>query len=250
MLTFRFGTHHFSGISPLGSNIQTHAARPQVARAFSLTVILLGAILAALGGIILYTEAAIFLKSGGGRNERLSPLVSGTYATGLSGFSNRILMLDCDEALNSTFGKLQPADTRVAYAQNCLQAADDVLKRRPSDGLAHLVKANAYQYLGDNQAMARSLVLSQHMSPGEGWIADGRLRLGLPIYPDLPADAAAAVAADVALLASSRRSAAWLARLYLRKDKSPEVLLSLVDILPDGSKANVLAEIRAATRLR
>jgi hypothetical protein len=203
-----------------------------------------------LGGALLWNEAAIFFRGGDGRAERLSPLTSGTYKTGVSVFSNRTLMLDCDEALTSTFGRLQPATVRRNYAESCVAAADEVLARRPTDGLAYLVKANAYAFLDNRDGMMEALRLSQSLAPQEGWIADGRLRLALPLYLDLPEALQKAIASDVAVLASSRRSAAWLARLYLRKDKSPEVLLQLLDTLPDASKGNVLAEIRTATSLR
>lgn len=203
-----------------------------------------------LGGILLWNEAAIFLRSGDGRAERLAPLENGTYKTGVSVFSNRTLMLDCDEAMTSTFARLQPATVRRSYAENCIVAADRILSRRPTDGLAHLVKANAYAHLQNRERMNEALGLSQALSPQEGWLANGRLRLALPLYQDLPDALKAAVAADVAVLAASRGSSAWLAQLYLRKDKNPEVLLQILDTLPDALKANVLAEIRKATSLR
>ncbi|MCY1708339.1 hypothetical protein [Pannonibacter sp. SL95] len=219
-------------------------------RSFALTIVVLGAVLALLGGVLLWNEAALFLKSGDGRGARLAPLTNGTYTTGVSVFSNRTLMLDCDEALTSTFGRLQPSAVRRSYAESCIAAADDVLARRPTDGLAYLVKANAYAFLENRDGMIDALRLSQALAPQEGWIADGRLRLALPLYMDLPDALQKAIAADVAVLASSRRSAAWLARLYLRKEKGPDVLLQILDTLPDASKGNVLAEIRTATSLR
>lgn len=224
--------------------------RPTADHLFAITVITLGTVMTLLGAVVLWNEAAVFLKSGGSRADRLAPLATGAYSTGISVFSNRTLMLDCDEALNSTFGRLQTQDVRKAYARSCLAAANDVLHRRPTDGMAYLVKANAHAFLGEPDQMTEALILSQSLSPQEGWIADGRLRLALPLYGDLTDEARAAVASDVAVLAASRRSAAWLARLYLRKDKSPETLLQILDTLPDSAKANVLAEIRSATKLR
>ncbi|NBN78585.1 hypothetical protein GWI72_09925 [Microvirga tunisiensis] len=200
-----------------------------------------------IGAVVLWQETSIFLTSGQSRSERLAPLLTGDVQTGLSGYANRILLQDCDEAMNSTFGRLLPQDTRRAYAGNCDRLADEVLDQRPADGLALLIKASANFILGNDSEAAAALTLSQKLSPGEGWLADGRLKQGLPRYADLPDEAKAALTQDVALLASSRRSAAWLARLYLRRDGRQEVLATLFEALPDASKRNVLAEIRAAS---
>lgn len=132
---------------------------------------------------------------------------------------------------------------RAAESGSCLLEIDNALRLTPTAADLWLVKAHLLLAGGEfGEPVFDALRVSYRVAPREGWIAAGRVVIGLRIFPLLPADLQDRVKHDLAIVLTYPTLSAPLVEAYtsdltLRRAAAP----ALVD-LPDQQFA-AFAEI-------
>ncbi len=201
--------------------------------------------LATAGLFTVIGESSVFFTRSGNQAERLQPIYDGAARISLSTYSNKLLMRDCDEAITSLYAQLLPQDQRLAGARHCLDLARQVTGASPANGVAWLIQAKAHDLLGDSASALAAVRRSQEASAGEGWLAISRLRFLLPRAAAMDEAIEAVITPDVTLLAMSQNGAAPLAELYRQQGENGQVLIGIIDSLPNDPKARFLRQLRA-----
>ncbi|WP_186392504.1 MULTISPECIES: hypothetical protein [unclassified Pannonibacter] len=203
----------------------------------------LGLALAGLDAVI--GESSAFFTRSGSQSERLQPIYDGTARISLSTYSNMLLMRDCDDAMVSPYAQLLPQEQRHAGARHCLGYAREVIASSPASGVAWIIQAKAHDLLGDTASALAAVKRSQEASAGEGWLAISRLRFLLPRTPVMGEAGEAVIIQDVTLMAMSQNGAAPLAELYKQQGANGQVLIGIIDRLPNEPKSRFLRHLRA-----
>lgn len=151
----------------------------------------------------------------------------------------------CDRALRGPFAALQTADRRARLAWRCADLAGAILARAPTLGLAHLVRAEAALVRADPAGFSQALTLAQRTAPAEGWLAQRRLDLALPVWADLSAKAQGAVGADAALLIAAPRYRGAMAQRWHAEPQIRPVLVSAAKTLPPGAQRAFLHAVKS-----
>jgi hypothetical protein len=114
-----------------------------------------------------------------------------------------------------------------AGAPDCLALIEDGLRTAPYSGELWLAKAAALlKARRVDNSLFEALRMSYRTSRKEGWVASGRVLLGLRLYPVLPPDLAKDVDGDLALVIqydqfSGVLTTAYTAENSLRKAAQP-----------------------------
>jgi len=140
------------------------------------------------------------------------------------------------------FGLLPEAPQRQVR-EACAGLAQEVLKRSPTTGLAHLVLA---QGADDDEMRSKTLVVAQATSPLEAFQVKLRTTVALKHSDGLNANALSAVQTDVALLLSADWGRRWLASAYLAEDSNRQILTAAVEKVPASDQSAFLAVLRQA----
>lgn len=132
---------------------------------------------------------------------------------------------------------------------NCLALIDDALRAAPSNGELWLFKASMMISRGDfGESTFNALRNSFRVAPVEGWIASGRVVLGLRLYSALPADLQDRVDQDLRLVLRFPTLVRPLAEAYasdslLRASAAP-VLRGLPGDLMQAFVGNIQSVLR------
>lgn len=147
--------------------------------------------------------------------ERFSRLEHGTARGGLSTFKNRVVLLDCLEALEDIYGRAQPTVRRKAVMNHCHTLALEIAHWEPLHSLAWLVSSSASGGLGKQGAFNHALAMSQHTAPGALWLARSRTYLVEQYYEDLNVKTRSAARKDFTLLMKNLSGRRYLAHQYV-----------------------------------
>ncbi len=140
------------------------------------------------------------------------------------------------------FGLLPEASKRPVR-EACAGLAQDVLRRSPTTGLAHLVLA---QGADTDERRSETLVLAQATSPLEAFQVKLRTVVGLKNFDGLNERALAAVQKDVAVLLSADWGRRWLASAYLADESNREFLTAAIEKAPASDQSAFLAALKRA----
>lgn len=205
------------------------------------------ALLLGLGLYAVWLEGRAFLMTPVSDAERFSALVERRGVAGLSVFSTRYLLEDCDAALTGAYGRFQPEERRRAAATACRDIAADAVERSRMDGLAHTTGARASAMLGDMQAAASGLLQSARATPHEMWQAHRRLLVMREWTLDEDAALAEQFRRDMAVLAATREGRERLARWYVAQPERRDLIAAVVDGQGEHAKRDFLNAVRAAS---
>jgi hypothetical protein len=160
----------------------------------------------------------------------------------------RSLMDVCDSGLRGPYGAMQPKDLRDRMAERCAGLAMAILRRSPTDAIAHLVRAEAALYDGDMAGFAQALTLAQRNAPSEGWIAQRRIDLVAMVAGPVPDPLRAGLDADLALLFGTPEYLRALALIYQQRETMRPFLTAAAELQPPEVQARFLALLRSAAR--
>ncbi len=205
------------------------------------------ALLLGLGLYAAWLEGRAFLVTPVSDADRFAVLVERRGVTGLSVYSTRYLLEDCDTALTGAYGRLQPEERRRAAATACRDIAAEAVARSRMDGLAHTIGARASAALGDMQAAAAGLIRSARATPHEMWQAHRRLLVMREWALDEDPALAGQFRRDMAVLAATREGRERLARWYVAQPERRDLIASVVDGQGEHAKRDFLNAVRAAS---
>jgi len=194
-----------------------------------------------------WVEGRAFFVTPTSDADRFSALVERHGVAGLSVFSTRYLLQDCDAALTGAYGRLQPEERRSAAATACRDIAAEAVERTPMDGLAHTTGARASAVLGDMRAAVTSLLRSAGATPHEMWQAQRRLLVMREWALDEEPALAEQFRRDMAVVAATREGRHWLARWYVGAPERRDLIASVVDGQGEFAKRDFLNAVRAAS---
>jgi hypothetical protein len=141
--------------------------------------------------------------------------------------------------------RLLPVRDQKQLGEGCRNLANEVLRTNPSRALAHLTLAIAADQAADFTTMQTALVRAQTNAPEEGWLADWRMRLALPHYPNLSQAARIGFESDVALLMGTPVLRQAVVAQYLSQESARELLIAIAEQQPARIQNAFFYEIRA-----
>lgn len=199
-----------------------------------------------VGAYAAWLEARAFFVTPVSDTDRFSALADHRGVAGLSVFSTRYLLQDCDAALTGAYGRLQPDERRRAVAAACRDIAAAAVAQSRMDGLAHTIGARASAVLGNLEEAARSLLESAGATPHEMWQAQRRLLVMREWALDGDPALAEQFRRDMAVAAATREGRHWLARWYAGQPDRRELIVSVVEGQGEHAKRDFLNAVRAA----
>lgn len=123
------------------------------------------------------------------------------------------ILAACTTSPGATEGSEEASASPVPAA--CLDAIDGVLDAAPYSGELWLYRAAVLVSSGDVGPDAMTALRRSYLTTRrEGWIASGRVVLGLRLYPLLPADLRQSVRGDLAIVAANPALAAPVIAAY------------------------------------
>lgn len=189
-------------------------------------------------------EASLFFDSGTTNAARFDRLERNAPSSGLSSHSSKIALVDCNRALASFHGRIQPAERRKIVFEHCRDYAKKVLDRNPSDGLAWYVTAEASAGLEDYDGFNEALYMSHAVTAHEAWIADVRVRLSLEQLDRLSPAVRENVSADIATLTLSEDGAMRLSRIYTAGETQKDFIVTVVEALEPDQQRRFVRNLR------
>ncbi|MBN9317447.1 MAG: hypothetical protein J0I99_17010 [Devosia sp.] len=200
------------------------------------------------GFIAAYAEASSYFSSGATPKESFDALVGNEQVRGLSVASSRLVLDNCYDAIVGVYGRLQTATTRDLVASKCLVQADAISNEMPSYSYAWYVGALASWELGDASKLAYHLLQSQLSGPTEQWIAELRVKLVEDNRERLTSDVLQLNDRDLALLVTSYRGVASIAKRYVDDPSFRERITAVVENLPADEQQRFVANVEIAAR--
>lgn len=200
--------------------------------------------------LTVFAEARIFLVNRLDQHEQFQPILSEEPVYGPSTYSKRLYLDDCLEALTSVRGRTLPPADRTALATSCREEALAISETNPTNGFAFYIAALAGAALDDKEAFNTRLAESRKVSPGEGWLAELRVRLADEKKGLLDPVGEMAFDGDVFTLARSRRRVGLLAQKAVVDKAFRKRVVAVVETLPEADKRAFLNAFRSAMRGR
>lgn len=219
-------------------------------RSIEVAIPALCALMLGVGLYAAWMEGRAFLTTPVSDEERFSALAEGRDAVGLSAYSTRYLLQDCEAALTEAYGRLQPEERRRAVAASCRDVAADAIGRSRLDGFAHTVSARASAMLGDIGDAHAGVRRSAQTTPHEMWQAQRRLLVVREWSLDEDPATAELFRRDIAVLANTRDGRRWLARWYVAQPERRDLIASVVDGQEERAKRDFLNAVRSASAAR
>lgn len=214
----------------------------------SVSKALLGGAFAAVfasGAAAAFLEAQPFFHSGWNGASRLDELLEGNQLLGLSTFAKAYSLRDCDAALTSPYGRMQPQERRTRAAEVCLAAGRQVADRNPANGQALVVAARSAAMLGHIADATRLLRNSSFVTPYELWIAERRVQVVWEWNLFAETELVLIHRRDIAGIGTSSSGREWLARWYLIRPELRETIVSAIDQLSEADRRAFLEVVRA-----
>jgi hypothetical protein len=205
------------------------------------------ALLFCAAGWSLYVEAGAYDIGTGADARRLERIEGGRLAPAFSSASAEDALTECDWAMTSLFGTLQPGGRVRGIAAACAKLAGDVAADRPTSAHAFLIRALAASRLGDVEELNRALVLCQRYAPNSQWLARARMALAERHEAELSDASRAAEDADIAVLVHSYHGIEAVAERDLRDPAARERITGVVETLATQDQARFLSRVRQAS---
>lgn len=152
-------------------------------------------------------------------------------------------MMACDDWMTSAFGVFANKQAHENIAMSCDTRADSILAHTPSFSVAYLVKSGVARSLGDTQAAAEALALSQKTAPNEGFLATRRLRLAFLIGAEALGHAAEN---DIIIVTDQNRYRGFVAQYYWAYPQHRDWLTRAFEKLEPQQARRVLNAIKQA----
>ncbi|WP_460273035.1 hypothetical protein [Celeribacter sp. ULVN23_4] len=149
----------------------------------------------------------------------------------------------CNEALIAPMSAVVSQESYHRVAAQCLGYATEIAEQVPVWGLGQFSIARAAFASGDLDGARAALSLSAELSSYEGWIARKRVLLAFDprweMAPETLGD-------DLVLLLHETEGQGWLARLFLSRPETREVILAVAETLPMAAQRGFLNAVRKA----
>lgn len=137
-------------------------------------------------------------------------------------------------------------DSRTLRNERCLAVVDTALRTSPALGELWLFKADRLLRAAQTGPAIEALRNSYATASREGWIAGGRVVLGLKLYPLLPADIQENVVADLHLVLRYPELAEPIVEAYRKNGPLRRAALSALQKLPPDLLEMFVATVRPA----
>jgi hypothetical protein len=111
----------------------------------------------------------------------------------------------------------EPGSTQPANAIDCVKGIDNALQLAPFSGELWLERARRLLLAGEfGEPVFETLRIAYRVAPREGWIASGRVVLGLRMFPLLPSDLRGRVKDDLGIVLTNTQLSAPLVDAYAK----------------------------------
>ena len=177
-------------------------------------------------------EAAPFFASGTSIESKFASLSVEMDPPGLSFFSKRMVLDDCNFTLNSiSIVMLDDAD-QTSIRRNCGAVASAIVAEAPSFSYAWYIKALAGD-AGEQEAVFEDALLrSRRFAPNQEDLAFYRAVLTYYHWQFLSAPAQAELTSDIVVAAHSSRGRLWVAKRYIDDEAYREVVVDAMEKAP------------------
>ena len=219
-----------------------------LSRGLELSIPVLCAVLMGVGIHVAWLEGQAFLRTPTSAEDRFSAIADGRIVPGLSSYSTRYSLQDCEMALTGAYGRLQSEGLRKDAAAACGEMAARAIDRSPLDALAHTIGARADAVLGDMEGAGAGILRSARAAPHEMWQAHRRMLVVREWSLDGEPAVAQQFRRDIAVLASTREGRAALARWYVNQPERRDLIVSVVDEIGERDKRDFLNAVRTASQ--
>jgi hypothetical protein len=210
---------------------------------------LIGAALAVTGAWAMREESAAYLAGGPSSIARAAAWTTQPVPPGLSIFTQKLTMLDCDNAL-SAMGSLEmrylDAQRSAAIGPACLALADELVADAPTFSYAWYVGARASTLAGDWTGFNDRLLRSQLSGPNEQWIAERRAALAEDNLARLSDLARSAHDDDLRMLVRSDRGIATIATRYVSDAAFRDRITAIVETMTPPDQQRFIGSVRNA----
>jgi hypothetical protein len=201
--------------------------------------------LLALGLYGLSVESSPFLSTAGSAADRLQSLEGSPSIPVLS--SKRALGVydyDC-RALAADIRKAGTPDEASRTDRACLERAKSLVSAAPGNARFWLTLAQfASRLPGQQELMLKAIRLSRTYAPSQAAFSYERIAL-IDSLREKPADVDAIIDADLAVLATGRRSRETLAKMYIAADQTRrDRITAAVTTRPANEQNNFLSMVR------
>ncbi len=201
----------------------------------------------ALGGLATgYEEIESFAAGGTTPAARFAALAETGAIWAPSLLSKRLVLDSCLEAINGSYGKLQPGESRRIVIEHCRSSADAIVGEAPSYSFGWFVGALAAASLGDTGGFNARVRNSQVTGPSEQWVAELRVKLVEDNYAVAAPEVLTRHDADLRLLVASPRGIASIAERYANVPDFRSRIAAIVETLPEADQARFVAAVRGA----
>jgi hypothetical protein len=240
------------------ASLPREQGRASRAHQLVLTAVAVGAILAAVATVRL--AAVTWATPADVWAEEYPPLLDASVSVdpGTLRFAKAVSHRVSDAALVRALGAVcfpgaQGGDALIAGEQGdpaaCLAVIDEGLLAAPSNGELWFFKASTLAAEGEfGDPMMSALRNSFRTAPEEGWIAAGRVVLGLRLFPVLAPDLQEDVQADLRLVTSNSRLAKRLVDAYAGDGSLRAAAALPLRALPAEEMQRFVRMVRAAVR--
>ena len=111
----------------------------------------------------------------------------------------------------------ESGSARAANSADCVKGIDNALQLAPFSGELWLEKARQLLLGGEfGEPVFETLRVAYRVAPREGWIASGRVVLGLRMFPLLPSDLQGRVKDDLGIVLANEQLSAPLVDAYAK----------------------------------
>jgi hypothetical protein len=214
--------------------------------------VLTGLFLAGLGGFTVFGENQAYL-AGVTPADRVTAWVSHPPHPGLSIYTQKLTLLDCENALiapDSLAMRFQPADARAGIPATCASIASQLTTDSPSHGYAWYIGALAAEAEQDWVVLNDQLFQSHATSSSELWLAQRRVRLYHRQSERLTPENIAAERADIALVVPTAPGFTDIADIYFSSPQFRSQVAEIAETLEPQYQAKLLTNISSAISAR
>ena len=211
-------------------------------------ILLLSLALVAAGAWVGLREASPYFSVGIEDAERFAALADKVPSPGPSIASERLVLDNCVRTISSLSGRLQPGSRKAEVSNNCLRAADAIVRRNPSSSYAWYVGALTSERTSDTAGMNERLLRSQQTGPSEQWIAELRVPLGEEHLAELTPEVRANLDRDLKMLVASTRGISSMADRYVRQAEFRERITAIVETMPEEDQHRFVSRVESSAR--
>lgn len=207
-------------------------------------------VLVAFAAWFTYAELRPFLSGGGDREARYQAMVEHNIKSGLSAYSQDIVLRGCLEAITSVYGRLQPAAQRAAVRAHCETETAVITQLTPTNAFGWFTRALVAAWDNNVEEMNNSLNMSRMTGLNEQWIAELRVDLAEDNHQKLDALNLAGNDTDIVMLINSQRGIRAIAQRYLAQPAFRQRVTAFVETLPEERQRAFVSTVRQTAEER